>query len=173
MNPAYNLGIKAYQLAVRLAALRGKKARTMLEGQKRTFDLLREKLNPAHRYIWIHAHLRALWEVDDDRTGTTGACNVECTAYCPCYVLGTTYLIAPLADRLSQTYEVDFLKSVSAKCAHAHLSGNDDNRRRVNHGIGNTCQSVGNARTARNQAHSYLTTNARETPQSARENSQR
>lgn len=55
MNPAYNLGIKAYQLAVRLAALRGKKARTMLEGQKRTFDLLREKLNPAHRYIWIHA----------------------------------------------------------------------------------------------------------------------
>lgn len=55
MNPAYNFGIKAYQLAVRLAALRGHKARTMLEGQKRTFDLLREKLNPAHQYIWIHA----------------------------------------------------------------------------------------------------------------------
>lgn len=55
MNPAYNFGIKAYRLAVRLAALRGHKARTMLEGQKRTFDLLREKLNPAHQHIWIHA----------------------------------------------------------------------------------------------------------------------
>ena len=108
------------------------------------------------------AHLCTLGEVDYDRSRTTCACNVESTAYGPCYILGTTYLIAPLADRLSQTYEVDLLKSVSAKCAHAHLSGNDDNRCRVNHGIGNTCQSVGNARTACHQAHTYLTTNARE-----------
>lgn len=55
MNPAYNLGIKAYRAAVRLASLRSQKARLMLAGQDSTFQLLREKLNPAHRYIWIHA----------------------------------------------------------------------------------------------------------------------
>lgn len=55
MTPIYNIGIKAYRLGVRLAALRNKKARLMIEGQKRTFSLLGEKLNPANRNIWIHA----------------------------------------------------------------------------------------------------------------------
>lgn len=55
MRPSYHIGIKAYRLAVRLAALRNKKARLMINGQKRTFNLLREKLNPENKHIWIHA----------------------------------------------------------------------------------------------------------------------
>lgn len=55
MRLIYNIGIKAYRLGVRLAALRNKKARLMIEGQKRTFRVLGEKLNPANRHIWIHA----------------------------------------------------------------------------------------------------------------------
>lgn len=55
MRPSYNLGIKAYRLGVRLAAIRNKKARLMLEGQKRTFLQLQQKLTPGSRYIWIHA----------------------------------------------------------------------------------------------------------------------
>ncbi|MDO4512361.1 MAG: glycosyltransferase N-terminal domain-containing protein [Bacteroidales bacterium] len=55
MSFIYNLGIKAYRLGVRLAAKRNHKALLMLEGQRRTFDVLRQKLNPAHRHIWIHA----------------------------------------------------------------------------------------------------------------------
>ena len=55
MRAIYNLGIKAYRLGVRLAALRNHKARLMIDGQKRTFDLLRATLNPENKNIWIHA----------------------------------------------------------------------------------------------------------------------
>ncbi len=40
---------------MRLAALRNHKARLMIDGQKRTFDLLRATLNPENKNIWIHA----------------------------------------------------------------------------------------------------------------------
>lgn len=56
MNPIYNLGIKAYRLAVKVAAATGnKKAELMLNGQARAIATLREKLAPSARYIWIHA----------------------------------------------------------------------------------------------------------------------
>ena len=55
MRAIYNLGIKAYRLGVRLAALRNHKARLMIDGQKRTFDLLRATLNSENKNIWIHA----------------------------------------------------------------------------------------------------------------------
>ncbi len=55
MNPIYNLGISAYKLAVRLAAMRNKKARLMLDGHSRTLPTLREKLPAGESSIWIHA----------------------------------------------------------------------------------------------------------------------
>ncbi|MBQ4367764.1 MAG: 3-deoxy-D-manno-octulosonic acid transferase [Muribaculaceae bacterium] len=55
MDPIYNFGILAYRAAVRLASLRKRKARLMLDGQRDTFERLRSQLNPNVRYIWVHA----------------------------------------------------------------------------------------------------------------------
>ena len=54
-DPLYNIGISAYKLAVRVASVRNRKARLMLRGQSRTLATLREKLDPAGGYIWVHA----------------------------------------------------------------------------------------------------------------------
>lgn len=55
MDFFYNIGISAYKLAVRLASVKNRKARLMLDGQARTFDYLRQQLDPQGGYIWIHA----------------------------------------------------------------------------------------------------------------------
>ena len=55
MDPIYNIGISAYKLAVRLASVKNRKARLMLDGQAKTFDYLSQQLDPAGGYIWIHA----------------------------------------------------------------------------------------------------------------------
>ena len=55
MDPIYNLGIVAYRNAVRLAAVRKRKAKLLLRGQRRCFRTLQRKLDPAGGYIWIHA----------------------------------------------------------------------------------------------------------------------
>lgn len=55
MDFIYNLGIRAYRLAVQAASLSNNKARLMLEGQSRTFDTLRDNLEPDGNYIWVHA----------------------------------------------------------------------------------------------------------------------
>lgn len=54
MDLLYDLGIHAYRGAARLAALRSKKVRLMLNGQRKTFKTLRNKLDPAGGYIWMH-----------------------------------------------------------------------------------------------------------------------
>lgn len=51
----YNLGIRLYGCALRVAALRNRKAALMCEGRRHTLQLLREKVQPGNRYIWIHA----------------------------------------------------------------------------------------------------------------------
>ena len=55
MDPIYNLGIATYRNAVRIAAVRKRKAKLMLRGQRRCFRTLQRKLDPAGGYIWIHA----------------------------------------------------------------------------------------------------------------------
>lgn len=52
----YSLGIYLYALLVRLvAALGHHKARAMVRGQRDTWRILREKINPTARYVWFHA----------------------------------------------------------------------------------------------------------------------
>ena len=108
-------------------------------------------------------NLSTLREINNHWTRTACTCYVEGTAYSPSHVLRTAYLIAPLADRLSQTHEVDLLESIGAESAYAHLSGNDNDWGRIDHGICHTRKRVGNTRAACNQAHSYLAANTRET----------
>ena len=55
MDPLYNIGVSAYRLAVKVASVRNRKARLMLKGQSQTMNKLREQLDPAGGYIWIHA----------------------------------------------------------------------------------------------------------------------
>lgn len=52
----YSLGIYLYALLVRLvAALGHRKARAMVRGQRDTWRILREKIDPTARYVWFHA----------------------------------------------------------------------------------------------------------------------
>ena len=52
----YSLGIYLYALLVRLVAAFGhRKARAMVRGQRNTWRILREKIDPTSRYVWFHA----------------------------------------------------------------------------------------------------------------------
>ena len=52
----YSLGIYLYALLVRLVAAFGhRKARAMVRGQRNTWRILREKIDPTARYVWFHA----------------------------------------------------------------------------------------------------------------------
>lgn len=52
----YSLGIYLYALLVRLvAALGHRKARAMVRGQRDSWRILREKIDPTARYVWFHA----------------------------------------------------------------------------------------------------------------------
>ena len=50
----YNLGLILYAWAVRLAALRHKKARLWIDGRRDLFRRMRETIDPEARIIWIH-----------------------------------------------------------------------------------------------------------------------
>lgn len=54
MNLFYNLAISAYAGAVKVVSGRNVKAAKMLEGQKHTFDILRDNISEGGEYIWIH-----------------------------------------------------------------------------------------------------------------------
>ena len=54
MDLLYDLGIRAYRAAVRLASIRNKKARLMLKGMSKTFKKLRENIDPDSGIIWMH-----------------------------------------------------------------------------------------------------------------------
>ncbi|MEI7504005.1 MAG: glycosyltransferase N-terminal domain-containing protein, partial [Paludibacter sp.] len=51
----YSFCIYAYGVLIALASLFNEKAKLMRKGQSRTFDLLKEKLDPTARYVWFHA----------------------------------------------------------------------------------------------------------------------
>ena len=109
------------------------------------------------RLVFCFFNLRILGKVEYHRTGTTTTGNVESTCYRPGYVFGTANLIAPFSDWLSDTYEIDFLKSVCSKKACSHLSCNDNDRRTVYHCICNTCDRIGCSGAACHQANTDFT----------------
>ena len=51
MNALYNLGISLYSLAVKVAALRNRKARLMAEGQAQTFARLAAEIDSTASYM--------------------------------------------------------------------------------------------------------------------------
>lgn len=53
--PLYSAGIGLYRLGVRLAGVRNPKARKLDKGQSQIWQILKEKLHPGDRVIWVHA----------------------------------------------------------------------------------------------------------------------
>ena len=51
----YNVIIYLIQVGVAIASLFSDKVRKMWRGEQESFRILREKINPADRYIWFHA----------------------------------------------------------------------------------------------------------------------
>lgn len=51
----YNFAIYLYALIVRIISPFHKKARLMIVGHKKTYKILREKVDPSAQYIWFHA----------------------------------------------------------------------------------------------------------------------
>ena len=66
MNVIYNLGILIYIFLVRLASPFNSKARLWLSGRKNWESLLKNKINPADKNIWIHC--ASLGEFEQGRT---------------------------------------------------------------------------------------------------------
>ena len=97
-----------------------------------------------------------LGEVEHHRTRTARAGDVERAAHGPRHILGMTDLIRPLRDRLCHTHEIDLLEGISTKGADRHLASNDDDRCRVEHGIRNTRQRVGDTWAASDKGHTHL-----------------
>lgn len=55
MNPLYNAGIRLYALAASVASLRNRKARLMVDGQRKTLENIERKLGRDSRPVWVHA----------------------------------------------------------------------------------------------------------------------
>jgi len=51
----YTIGILVYALGVYVVSLFNRKARLMVQGHKKIYPLLKEKVDPSARYLWFHA----------------------------------------------------------------------------------------------------------------------
>ena len=55
MRPLYTSAVRLYAAAVHIAAPFNGKARKMIDGRRQTEAVLREKIVPGARYVWLHA----------------------------------------------------------------------------------------------------------------------
>tara|TARA_B100000795_G_scaffold269074_1_gene257452 strand:+ start:3020 stop:4264 length:1245 start_codon:yes stop_codon:yes gene_type:complete len=51
----YNIGIKLYGFAIRIASIKNQKAKLWIEGRKNTFDYLEQSIVKGEELVWIHA----------------------------------------------------------------------------------------------------------------------
>lgn len=54
MNFLYQIGIQLAALLLPITALFSSKMKLFIEGRRKTFSLLKEKITPEHQWIWIH-----------------------------------------------------------------------------------------------------------------------
>jgi 3-deoxy-D-manno-octulosonic-acid transferase len=55
MNSIYNIGIYFYKLAIFIVSFFNDKARKLYNGQRDTFEMLEEEIEPHSQYVWFHA----------------------------------------------------------------------------------------------------------------------
>ena len=116
-----------------------------------------------HRLPFALMHLRILGEVEHHRSWTAATGDIESPTDSPSHILWTPNLIAPFRDRLGNAHEVDLLKSVGSQRSRAHLSTDNDDRRRVHHSVGHTRKRVCGSGAARHDAHTHITADAGKT----------
>lgn len=51
----YTVGIILYGIGIYIASFFNKKAKLLLKGQRQSFKILKEKIDPEADYIWFHA----------------------------------------------------------------------------------------------------------------------
>ena len=51
----YNIAIYLYLMGVAIASLFSKKVKRMWRGERATFGVLKEKVDPTAKYVWFHA----------------------------------------------------------------------------------------------------------------------
>ena len=64
--PIYTFAIYLYMICASIAAIFNKKARLLVKGHRAAFRILREKIRPEEKYIWVHA--ASLGEFEQGRT---------------------------------------------------------------------------------------------------------
>ncbi len=87
------------------------------------------------------------------RPRTSGAGYMERTRHYRRDILGATHLYGPLGDRLCDADHIGFLKSVRTEKRRIDLSRDDNQRRRVHHGVAEAGHYIGGGRTGRYDNH--------------------
>ena len=108
--------------------------------------------------ILYQCRLCILGKVQYHRTGTTALGNIESTRYSPGDILGTAYLVVPLADGLCHTHYVHLLKGIRTQHGSTHLTAYHHHGSGVYHGICHTGDGVHGTGTRGNDGTSHLAT---------------
>ena len=118
--------------------------------------IVRGNLLTFHRFPLTSSNLGILGKVENDRTRTTAAGNIESTAHSPSHILWTTNLISPFRDRLGNTHQINLLERIRSQGTHTYLTSNNHDRCRIHHGISNTSQSICCSRTTGHECHAHF-----------------
>jgi hypothetical protein len=89
--------------------------------------------------------LRVFGDVDQHWTGPAGSRDIKCFSDRAGYFAGVSYQIIVLGDRQGHAGDVRLLECVGADQLAADLSGDADDRRRIEHGRGDSGHHVGRA----------------------------
>ena len=97
--------------------------------------------------VFSQSYLCVPGEVEDYRSRTSAACNVEGPGYGPRNVFSPAYLVVPFGDRPCKTQYVGLLEGICAEKVGSDLSRNHNYRGGVYHCIRNSRDHVGGSRT--------------------------
>ena len=95
-------------------------------------------------------------DIDEDRSLSAGAGNVEGLLHDPGNIRCLAHYIAEFDERLAGAGHIDLLEDVAAHKAAVHLAGDADQRDTVRESRGNTRDQVGRAGTARDNGDADL-----------------
>ncbi len=102
--------------------------------------------------------LHILGDVDQDRAGAAGPCDMERLLEHIHQVVDIRHQVVMLGDRLRDAGHVGFLEGIAADESRRDLAGDRHDRRRVHHRVGQRRHQVGRARSAGRDAHAELAT---------------
>ena len=112
-----------------------------------------------YRFVINHFYLCILGKVKHNWSRSTTLGNIKSTSNCPSNIFCSTDLITPLTNRLSDAYQINFLKSIRSQHGSGCLTCNHHNRGTINHRISYACNRIGCTRSTGYQAYTYLTRN--------------